>query len=646
MNRITGVVAPLEGTPAWGTRRGPIVPYVPALDGLRALAVIAVIVYHANHSWLGGGFLGVEVFFVVSGYLITLLLTAERERTGAVSLTSFWWRRARRLLPALVVLLVGATIWTALFARERLGMLRGDVVSGLLYGANWFQIWTGESYTADFAFAPLRHLWSLAVEEQWYIIWPVVVAVATRRLRAHRLPVIGAVLLVAALAVSAWTAYMFRSGPVGDLTQTPDQYFTLFGREVLRSDFLYLGTVSRSSGLLLGAALAMVWRPWALRRGGAARSAGALDIVGVAGLIALALMAWQFRTVVDVVDGGKQPWGFLYRGGFLVAGLATLAVIAPVMHPQSRLGRWILAAPPLVWIGKRSYGLYLYHWFIFQAHRTLAGAGLEVIEFVWLMAITLVVTELSYRFVELPVRSGRARVAVSNLVRSADALPRVAALALVIAVVPAWSGWSLVTADVVADEITQDLNDNEDAVVRITTTTVSSGPSTTAAPGSTTTVPMQKLPFDVFAVGDSVMLGAAKKLTSLGLTVDAAKNRQVIEALQIFNYYKSTGELGERVVVHLGTNGTTKKSTYESILSPLSGVGTVVVLTVRVPEREYETLNNDIIRSLPSTFPNVSVLDWWAISDGKPEWFAADGVHLNDVGRDEYARAILSAFGR
>ncbi|MGA0862447.1 MAG: acyltransferase family protein [Ilumatobacteraceae bacterium] len=645
MNTQSSPSAPLGGTPAWGTRRGPIVPYVPALDGLRALAVTAVVVYHANHSWLGGGFLGVEVFFVVSGYLITLLLTAERERTGHVSLASFWWRRARRLLPALVVLLVGATVWTALFARERLGMLRGDVVSGLLYGANWFQIWTGESYTSDFAFAPLRHLWSLAVEEQWYIVWPVVIAVATRRMRARRLPVIGFVLLAAALAVSAWTAFMFRTGPVGDAALTPDQYVSLFGRDVLRSDFLYLGTISRSSGLLLGAALAMVWRPWALRRGGAARSAGALDVLGIAGLVALAAMAWSFRTVTDVVDGGQQPWMFLYRGGFLVAGLATIAVIASVMHPQSRLGRWVLATPPLVWIGKRSYGLYLYHWFIFQAHRRLAGAGLDPVEFAWLMAVTLVVTEISYRFVELPIRDGRARALFARVRSAGDAVPRLAAIALVVTVVPAWSGWSLVTADVVADEITESLDENEDAVTRITTTTVSETP-TTAAPGSTTTSPMQKLPFDVFAVGDSVMLGAAKKLTSLGLTVDAAKNRQVIEALQIFNYYKSTKELGERVVVHLGTNGTTKKSTYESILAPLADVDTVVVLTVRVPDREYETLNNDIIRALPTAFPNVQVVDWWQLSDDKPEWFAADGVHLNDTGRDEYARAILSAFGR
>lgn len=627
-----------EGTPAWGTRRGPIVPYVPALDGLRALAVIAVVVYHANHEWLGGGFLGVEVFFVVSGYLITLLLTAERERTGTVSLREFWIRRARRLLPALFVLLAGAIIWCALFDRERLGMLRGDVVSGLLYGANWFQIWTGSSYTSDLAFAPLRHLWSLGVEEQWYIVWPLVVAVATRRLRRSRLPILGASLLVVSLAVTVWTAVTFRSGPVGTVSETPEQYMSLLGREVLRTDLLYLGSLSRSSGLLLGAALAMVWRPWALRRSRVGESAGMLDAAAVAGLAAIAAMCWRFRTVVDVTDGGRQPHELLYRGGFLAVGIATAVVVAAVTHPRSQVGRWVIGSPVLVWIGRRSYGLYLYHWFIFQAHRKLAGAGLGLEDFAFLMMVTLVITETSFRFVELPFRDGRARAMWVRICQPGPHRPRVAVAAVLALAIPLWSGWSLATAEVVADEITRGLDDNEGSVTRITTTTVQAGASTVA--------PTKKLPFDVFAVGDSVMLGAAKKLTSMGLTVDAAKNRQVIEALQIFNYYASTGELGENIVVHLGTNGTTKASSFESILEPLARVDRLVVLTVRIPGQQYETINNDIIRGLPSRFPNVVLLDWWALSADKPEWFTKDGVHLNDEGRDNYVRLILGAFGR
>jgi peptidoglycan/LPS O-acetylase OafA/YrhL len=179
---------------------------MPGLDGLRALAVIAVIVYHADSRWLSGGFLGVEVFFVISGYLITLLLLAERERTGAVSLVDFWKRRARRLLPALWTLLVGIVVYAAFFDDEKLGNLRGDVIAGFLYVANWFQVWTGSSYTDDFAFAPLRHLWSLAVEEQFYIVWPLVMWVLLRKIRTNWLPLLGLFFLITATAIVVFTA--------------------------------------------------------------------------------------------------------------------------------------------------------------------------------------------------------------------------------------------------------------------------------------------------------------------------------------------------------------------------------------------------------------------------------------------------------
>ena len=257
-----------NGTPAWGTRRGPTVPYIPGLDGLRALAVLAVIVYHADSRWLGGGFLGVEVFFVISGYLITLLLIAERERTGTVTLSNFWMRRARRLLPALWMLLVLLVTWCAFFDRTRLGMLRGDSVAGFLYGSNWFQVWSGSSYTSSFAFAPLRHLWSLAVEEQFYIVWPVVMFVLLRRLRRSTLPMLAVWFTLAAAAIGVVSALTYRSGPIGTFAETPGQYMSLLGHRVLRTDFLYLGTFSRATGLLLGAALAVVWRPWALVRRG------------------------------------------------------------------------------------------------------------------------------------------------------------------------------------------------------------------------------------------------------------------------------------------------------------------------------------------------------------------------------------------
>lgn len=632
-----------SGTPAWGTRRGPVVPYVPGLDGLRALAVLAVIVYHANREWLGGGFLGVEVFFVISGYLITLLLIAERERVGTVSLGNFWLRRARRLLPALFTLLIGTITYCALFDSDRLGKLRGDVVAGVLYASNWFQVWTGSSYTTASEFAPLRHLWSLAVEEQFYIIWPVVMYVLLRRLGSKTLPVIGLFFTALAAAVAVYTAMVFRAGPIDTQAKTPDQYMEIFGQAVLRTDFLYLGTLTRATGLLLGAALATLWRPWAIRRGRAGSNANGLDVMGVLALASLAWMCWKFREVVLVENVGTEAYALLYRGGLVLVGIATVVAIATVTHPRSRLGKYVVGTPILVWIGKRSYGLYLYHWVIFQAYRKSAGVALNTQEFIALMAITLVITEASYQFIETPIRTGRAReVWVAWRSRGRGFRGPLPIIGATLAVVPLFSVVSMVGAKVIEDDVTSNLDDNEGAVVTIPSSTLPS--ATTGAPVATTTVPAKKI--DVLAVGDSVMLGSARKLTARGLLVNAEKNRQVLEALQVFNYYRSINELGENVVIHLGTNGTTKEATFDRILRPLSDVDRVLVLTVRVPGREYQNINNKIINALPLKYPNVTILDWLEYSKPHKDWFASDGIHPNSLGQDQYVDFILKGLGR
>ena len=630
-----------SGTPAWGTRRGPVVPYVPGLDGLRALAVLAVIVYHANREWLGGGFLGVEVFFVISGYLITLLLIAERERVGTVSLRQFWIRRARRLLPALFTLLIGTITYCAIFDADRLGKLRGDVLGGVFYVSNWFQVWTGSSYTSASEFAPLRHLWSLAVEEQFYIVWPVVMYVLLRRLGNKTLPLIGMLFTALAGLVALYTALVFRAGPIDTLEKTPDQYMELFGRTVLRTDYLYLGTVTRASGLLLGAALATLWRPWAIRRGRAGSNANGLDVLGVLSIAALAWMCWKFREVVLVENVGTQGYELLYKGGLIMVGLATVFAIATVTHPRSRLGKYVIGTPVLVWIGKRSYGLYLYHWVIFQAYRKSAGVLLTVEEFVALMAITIVVTEASYQFIETPIRNGKAREAWnawrSRSTRMWGPLPIVAAT---LAVIPLFSIASMVGARVIEDDVASNLDDNEGVVVTVPSTSV---PVNTTVPVATT-VPAERI--DVLAVGDSVMLGSARKLTAQGVVVDAVKNRQVLEALQVFNYYKSINQLGENVVIHLGTNGTTNETTFDRVMGALSDVDRVLVLTVRVPGREYQNINNGIINALPLKYPNVTILDWLDYSKSHKEWFASDGIHPNSEGQDNYVAFIMKGLGR
>ena len=389
--------------PTARVRRGPArndisrVPYLPGLDGMRAIAVVAVMVYHANPDWLPGGYLGVEVFFVISGYLITLLLISEKERTSTVDMKQFWIRRARRLLPALFTMMIALTIWTSLFERDALGKLRGDVIAAFFYVSNWYQIWTGAGYTAANEFAPLRHLWSLAVEEQFYVVWPLVMF-ALLRGGSRRIADISRWLVLAALGITIVTALVYTSGPIGTPDVTPDAYWSVFGRDISKFDWSYLGTFSRAGGLLLGAAFAMVWRPVAVMRGPLRTKGRLLDLVAIVGFLILMAMFWWMWLIGP--DGGNP---FLFRGGFLLCAVATLMMVSAVTHERAATSK-ALSIPVLLWIGTRSYGLYLYHWQIYQVIRYIAGNHLKLYEFVFAMVLTGIVTELSYRFIETPIR--------------------------------------------------------------------------------------------------------------------------------------------------------------------------------------------------------------------------------------------------
>ena len=382
-------------------------PYTPGLDGLRALAVVAVMVYHANHEWLSGGFLGVEVFFVISGYLITLLMIGEHERVGKVRLGQFWKRRFRRLLPALFVMMGALALYLAIAYRRPQGRTRGDFLGGVFYGSNWYQIVVGQSYTAVEAFAPLRHLWSLAVEEQFYLIWPLVMVLILRKGR-ERLPRIGLWLAAMSAAIAVAVAVLFVGGDVADEcgTGATHGYATVFGRCININDALYLSTFTRAGGLMLGAALAMLWRPGALMRGPLRNKSRVLDICALAGLVGLGVLIFNLSISGSGNSFGSRynPW--LFRGGLFFTGLTTLAIIAAVVHRRSVIGR-ILGNPLFNWIGTRSYGLYLYHWPIYQIIRKFAGVPLTISQFIVAMAITVPITEISYRLIETPIRLGR-----------------------------------------------------------------------------------------------------------------------------------------------------------------------------------------------------------------------------------------------
>jgi peptidoglycan/LPS O-acetylase OafA/YrhL len=701
------------------------VPYLPGLDGLRALAVVAVMIYHANNAWLPGGFLGVEMFFVISGYLITLLLIAERERNYRISLGHFWLRRARRLLPAVFMMMLLVTIWTATFERDALGQLRGDVLAGSFYVSNWYQVWVGLGYTASGDFAPLRHLWSLAVEEQFYLWWPIVMILLLGRAGTRRVADVSRWLLLAAIAITVVIAMVYYHGPIGTPATTPNAYWSIGGRSIAKLDTLYMSTVTRAGGLLLGSAFALVWRPYAVMRGPLRSKGRILDVGAILSVAALAWMVWSIHLVTTVGASAS-----LFRGGLFLVGLAMLVLIAAVTHGGT-YSRRLLGIRPLVWVGLRSYGLYLYHWPIFMIIRGVAGNPMTVRQFAIGMAATVCVTELSFRWVERPIRMNGVRSWLSGH-RTALTPPSRGRLVWATAAlvgVALFAGVSLATAPLKQNEIavalgenerfTTDLLDVDDAPTAVTTTTVrprartpvrptlvdgGPGPTTTSAlagagvvPDTTTpvdptattvapttlapvtTVPSTNAPattvppttapatqlgvvtdmstvtplsipqglpgYPLIAMGDSVMLGAAEELGALGFIVDAQVSRQMKTYLPDMQAIKDNGLLGSVVVVHLGTNGSFSDETLAQMMAILADVPVVVALTSKA-DREWVAGNNAKVRALPTTHPNVTVLDWEVLGPQcAGDCFYDDGIHLNQQGQNYYTSLIDQVLG-
>ncbi len=641
------------------------VPYLPGLDGMRALAVVAVMIYHANSRWLSGGFLGVDVFFVISGYLITLLLMAERERTGRVNIVEFWKRRARRLLPALFVMLFLLLVYTTFFKSDTLGKLRGDLLGGLLYVSNWYQIWVGQGYSATGDFAPLRHLWSLGVEEQFYLVWPIVMMLILRRGGTRKVATTARWLVVAALAVTVVTAVLYHGGRIGECDVTPEAYWTIRGRCVSKADGLYLSTVTRSSGLLLGSAFAMVWRPVAIMRGPLRHKARLLDLSALIGLAALGLLCWR---IDFITPNGASPW--LFRGGLLLTGTATLFVIAAVTHRRTLTSR-LLGNPVLNWVGTRSYGLYLYHWPIYQVIRKIAGNTLSLRQFAVAMIATGLLTELSYRFIETPIRHRQVGRWWSSLRRRRDPAPRQLVAGAVIACTAlfAFGAVSLALADLKQNEIDQNLADNEDATINIEDLLPDGTPPAETAPTNTTIAPTESLeiapeltttttstttttttslptePIQLLALGDSVMQSAAEVLKGRGYTVDAKVSRQMVDLIPLMEAFDENDLFGTVVVVHLGTNGPISEETLNAFLKPMSDVKNVIILNVRA-SREWTASNNALLAARDSPGDNIILIDWATKSNEcAGNCFADDGIHLSGDGQQFYANMIGDVTG-
>jgi hypothetical protein len=390
-----------------------------------------------------------------------------------------------------------------------------------------------------------------------------------------------------------------------------------------------------------------------------------VSAVGWLGVLGLGAMLSTFHDVVEGgIDGGTSGYAPLFQGGFLLVGLASIAIIAAAVHPHTLLSKRVLGNPVLVYVGQRSYGLYLFHWPIFQFYRQFAGRGLNVLEFVLLFALALAITEVSYRFIEMPVRSGNLREAWgkfrhSRLDSDREKRQSIIAIGVVSAVVPLFALVSLATAQVKLDDIGQSLADGESGVVNVLTSTTLVAASMTTIAGAnntsditgtsviapeTTTLDGQVI--EIIAIGDSVMLGAANVLTERGITVDALKSRPFRQALEIANYLKSVNRLGEIVIIHLGTNNYVDQKTLDEIMVPLSNVDTVVFVTNHVPTRKWQEPNNKLIRAMPDQYGNVKILDWYTIAVAHPEYLYGDKIHLNPEGQAVYADLIMQVIGK
>jgi peptidoglycan/LPS O-acetylase OafA/YrhL len=598
------------------------IAHVVGLDGLRGLAVVAVLLYHGG--LVAGGFLGVEVFFVISGYLITLILLDEWRHRADIDVPAFWLRRARRLWPASFTLILGTMVYTSLFLPRELLSLRGAAIAGLVSISNWYSIVAQQSYFEAVGRPPLlRHMWSLAIEAQFYALWPLLLAIGLRLWRGRVKPLaLGAIAV--GLASALEMAWLYQ----------PD----------VDPSRVYYGTDTRASGLLIGAALALAFPAWWRRL-----RPPLVDGVGLAALIGLGCAC--------VLLNDFEP--LVYRGGFVLIDVLTVTSIAAAVHARARIGRCLLEMQPLRWIGTRSYGIYLWHWPMFMLTRPDLDVRLDGWQlFVFRLILVGVLAELSYRLVEMPFRRGHMHWlrATSGLAAGMLVLGTSMAAAkeperpayLPVDAIDTWSAaptpnaepmetWNA-TAAVPAEALpTEEVND--EPVDQVPEPTVASDDAAQTAGLSA----KQPGPLRITAIGDSVMLGAASALESEidGIVIDAAISRQVSAAITLLQQRAASGELGDVVIVHMGNNGTFTDSQFDTMMEILAGVPRVVFINDKVP-RQWEAPNDAVIADGVQRYPNTVLVDWRVASSQHPDYFWNDGIHLRPAGAAAYAALIAS----
>ena len=575
------------------------VRHISSIDGLRAIAVAAVVLYHLGISWIPGGFLGVDLFFVISGYVITRLILDSINQSSALDLRAFYAARLRRIYPGFIFMVICTIIFIGVWAPEAIKRFLTDLPYALTGSINWYLVARNQDYFETIGRPPLlQHTWSLAVELQFYLIWPIILLTVLKYFGKKNV----ARIALAIAIISGVTLFIVS--------------LSLDQANAKQISHIYFGTDTHSLGLFLGSALAVSWIPQNLSAAITKRAQDVIDGIGVVGLLGLI-------SVFLFID---QSNANLYRIAFPLAGIFGCLVIISLVHPASRFAP-IISTAPFRWVGQRSYGIYIWHWVIFQVTRPSVDlSGQTWALYLARVLLVLALADISLRWVEIPFRQG----AVQNWFRgmkyrSAKAklrqqLSLLTSVITVLAITSVISVQAINQADQISNQVLEEIAPIEPKQQDL---------------GSTT---------GLWVTGDSVILGIRSKLESkehISL-INARVGRQAPELLAVMRVDQSSVP-SSPVIFNLGNNNALSEQTVIDIFETIKNQPQIIVVNTAVP-RAWKDANNEIISKVSARYPNVKLVDWDRISKGRPELFAPDGVHLSPTGSDVYVDLVLSVF--
>jgi peptidoglycan/LPS O-acetylase OafA/YrhL len=585
--------------------------YLPGIDAMRGIVVIIGMLFHANAPLFKTGLFFVDVFGVLSGYLITRVLLGEKLLTGKINYRRFYLARARRLLPVLFATLVAVILYARALEPKALWDLRAQTLAAVGYVYNWYAIFSGGDYFTSYDIIPIQHIWSLSLEEQFYAVWPVAIAglmlLAAKVPRTVKYIPYGLLALALGSAYASWAIYHG-----GDTTGTTDMMrapLEVFGFEGNRLLMTYMSTITRAGGFLVGAALAFWWQP-ELRRETPGWVNKTIDVAGLLSLVAVFvltnLQAFTPNVHAAVVNGGAV-------GVWVICAV----LIVAFTKVESRWLHFLVTRKPLVRLGIVSYALYLFHWPVMQFYREYPFKPINLLVVLAFFSGLWIVAELSQKYFERPIRRVGIKAWLSGMRPAARTGVVSVSVLLSLAAVA-----SLVTAPRETDTFREQIDGSADA-----TDGVEGGQTVRAV-----------------AIGDSITALLNAEYAERGVVVDATVARSFAEGSGIAAYLAEQGQVSEAIIVHLGTNEEITPEALRRMLDATASVPRVVLVTLWREGWNLLEPNNANIRSMAAAYPNVVVADWNRIVTADPSLMMRDGIHISQgAGHDAYMRMIEKA---